>query len=191
MKDEVAEALLRGEYEKVGLRNAFRYLYSAEELLRFKAAEALAVLCPKSNARNYILRLFWLLSDESGAYCIGSPLGIAEIGRKNPDIFESFKIKFLYLLENEEVERSYVAYGILRNAEIYFDTEARFLLEKKALELNDQKFLAYSALAIQKLGGDASNVVKRISSAVKIYNGTDLVELDAEAFKDFIKSNIF
>lgn len=48
-------------------------------------------------ARNYILRLFWHLSDESGAYCIGAPLGIAEIGRNNPEEFEGFKNKYVSL----------------------------------------------------------------------------------------------
>ena len=189
LNDETLKSLLSGEYAKIKPKQAFRYLYSSEELLRFKAAEALGILA-KSNARNYILRLFWLLSDESGAYCIGAPLAIAEIGRNNPDIFQSFKLKFLYLLENEEVERSYVVYGIFRNSEIYKGTEAKTLLEKMASKFRDQKFLAYSAMAIWKLGGEVSWILERISK-VQIYDGKDFVELDGRGLRELIERELF
>ena len=69
---------------------------------------------------NFILRLFWHLSDESGAYCIGAPLGIAEIGRTNPEVFEGFKNRFA-LIDDWEVEKKYVVIGTCRLAEIIKD----------------------------------------------------------------------
>ncbi|MDI3498475.1 MAG: hypothetical protein PWQ40_1844, partial [Archaeoglobus sp.] len=48
------------------------FLYHPDELLRFKAAEVLGRKVKGEEARNFILRLFWHLSDESGAYCIGA-----------------------------------------------------------------------------------------------------------------------
>ena len=65
-----------------------------------------------------IHRLFWHLSDESSGYRVGAPLGIAEIGKSNPEIFEGFKNKFISLLDDWEVERKYVSYGIGITADI-------------------------------------------------------------------------
>ena len=84
-------------------------------------AEALGYLCRGNVAMNFILRLFWHLSDESGAYCIGAPLGIAEIGRTNPEVFEGFKNRFVSLIDDWEVEKKYVVIGTCRLAEIIKD----------------------------------------------------------------------
>lgn len=176
MHEKTVIALLNNEFQGLKIREVFRFLYSDQEILRFKSAEALGVLCKGSLAYNYLLRLFWHLSDESGAYCVGAPLAIAEIGLRNPEVFESFKMKFLYLLENEEVERSYVAYGILRNAKIYDFNEAMDLLRKKLFELEDLKFKAYAILALRKMGERIA--VPNLKSKVSIYDGKEIVEID-------------
>ncbi|MEM3506000.1 MAG: hypothetical protein QW532_07210 [Archaeoglobaceae archaeon] len=176
MSERVAIALLNNEFQGIKVREAFKFLYSDQEILRFKSAEALGVLCRGNLAYNYLLRLFWHLSDESGAYCIGAPLAIAEIGLRNPEIFESFKFKFLYLLENEEVEKCYVAYGILRNANTYKGTEAKNLLRKKLLELEDPRFKAYAILALKKMGEKVE--VPSLNTKVSLYNGKETVEIE-------------
>lgn len=130
------------------------FLYHPEEIVRFKAAEALGRICRGKTARNYILRLFWHLNDESGAYCIGAPLGIAEIGRNNPEVFEGFKNKYVSLLDDWEVERKYVAYGIGRTAETvknaYPDPVEK--LKEKMEEIADADFKGYAIWALLKLG---------------------------------------
>ncbi len=175
MSEKVANALLRNEFDGLSVKEVFKFLYSDREILRFKSAEALGVLCRGDVAYNYILRLFWHLSDESGAYCIGAPLAIAEIGFRNPEVFEGFKLKYLYLLENEEIERSYVAYGILRNAKVYEDTEARDLLRKKLFQLEDPRFKAYSILALRKMGEKVE--IPKINARISFYNGKEMVEI--------------
>lgn len=178
-------ALINGEYWKLSAKEAFRFLYSEKELMRFKASEVLGKICKGEKAYNYIQRLFWHLSDESGAYCVGAPLGIAEIGRENPKIFESFKLKYLYLIENEEVEKSYVAYGIYRNAEIYKSTEATAVLEEKIKKYSELKFKAYSALALFKLGFlEIFKILKNESGIFDFYDGKRIVKID---FRDFLK----
>lgn len=176
MDEKIAVALLNNEFQGLKIKDVFKFLYSDREILRFKSAEALGILCKGDLAYNYLLRLFWHLSDESGAYCIGAPLAIAEIGLRNPEVFEGFKMKFLYLLENEEVERSYVAYGILRNAKTYDFAEAKDLLRKKLLELEDLRFKAYAILALKKMGEEVE--VPNLRAKVSLYDGKKIVEID-------------
>ncbi|MFN3383971.1 MAG: hypothetical protein ACK401_03635 [Archaeoglobaceae archaeon] len=182
MNERVAIALLKNEFQGLKIKEVFEFLYSDREILRFKSAEALGVLCKGDVAYNYILRLFWHLSDESGAYCIGAPLAIAEIGLRNPNIFEGFKLKYLYLLDNEEIERSYVAYGILRSAKVYEKTEARDLLRKKLLELGDPRFKAYAILALRKMGEKVE--VPSINARISFYNGKEIVEISFSEILD-------
>ncbi len=150
---------LRGKLRKrdfSGLKpsQVMAFLYDGNELYRFRGAEALGQLCRGKKARNFILRLFWHLSDESGAYCIGAPLGIAEIGRNNPEEFEGFKNKFVSLLDDWEVERRYVAYGIGRTAKIIKDAypdPVEKLLEKID-EIRTGDFVVYAVWALGMLG---------------------------------------
>lgn len=151
---------------------AMRFLYDADEFYRFRGAEALGYLCRGEKARNYILRLFWHLSDESGAYCIGAPLGIAEIGRNNPDVFEGFKNKFVSLLGDWEVERKYVAYGISRTVvkDTYPDPAEKLLEVLNELKDNPE-FVAYAIIALKKLKAEVPEEFKRDCRFVKIYDG--------------------
>jgi len=164
------------------------FLYHPEELLRFRAAEALGYLCKGEKAREIILRLFWHLSDESGGYCVGAPLGIAEIGRRNPEIFEGFKNKFVSLLDDWEVERKYVAYGIgitaniIRNA--YPDPVSK--LREKINEIEKAEFRAYALWALKLLGEDVTDLIERFKNSeelINFYNGERILRLK---FSDFI-----
>ena len=142
------------------------FLYHPEEILRFKAAEVLGRKVKGEEARNLILRLFWHLNDESGAYCVGAPLGIAEIGRNNPDVFEGFKNKYVSLLDDWEVERKYVAYGIGRLAEIVKDSYPNPVkkLREKINEIEKAEFRAYALWALKMLG----KITMILSNAFKI-----------------------
>jgi len=88
-RELLREYLRKREYWKIKKPSTvMQFLYDADEFYRFRGAEALGYLCRGQTAKNFILRLFWHLSDESGAYCVGAPIGIAEIGRANPEAFE-------------------------------------------------------------------------------------------------------
>ena len=165
------------------------FLYHPDELLRFRAAEALGYLCKGEKAREIILRLFWHLSDESGGYCVGAPLGIAEIGRSNPEIFEGFKNMFVSLLDNWEVERKYVAYGIGITAEIirnaYPDPASK--LREKISEIENAEFRAYALWALKKLGEGIGGLIERFKDSeelINFYNGERILRLK---FRDFIQ----
>ncbi len=158
-----------------------RFLYDADEFYRFRAAEAMGYLLRGEKAREFILRLFWHLSDESGAYCIGAPLAIAEIGRTNPEVFDGFKNKYVSLLDNWEVERKYVAYGIGRTAEIValaYPNPVKKLLEK--IHELDSEFVAYAIWALKALRFDVSELVKDFSddcTPVNFYNGREILHM--------------
>ncbi|WP_457548625.1 DVU0298 family protein [Archaeoglobus sp.] len=159
---------------------AMRFLYDADEFYRFRGAETLGYLCKGQKAREYILRLFWHLSDESGAYCIGAPLGIAEIGRNNPKEFEGFKNRYVSLLENWEVERKYVAYGIGRTAEIVRDAypnPIELLLEVLEKLKDDPNFVVYAVWALGMLKAEEVRLFIDDKRTAKFYNGEDIVEV--------------
>jgi hypothetical protein len=178
MRNELRDYLKNREFDKIRKPSlAMQFLYDADEFYRFRGAEALGVLCKGETARNFILRLFWHLSDESGAYCIGAPLGIAEIGRSNPKEFEGFKNKFVSLLDDWEVERRYVAYGIGRIAEIVADAypnPAEKLLEVMD-ELKNPDFLVYAIWALGELRAvEAVDVITKFvddDSTARFYDG--------------------
>lgn len=170
----VEELLLLGRYSEIPPSKALAYLYHPDELLRFRAAEALGELCRGEKARNYILRLFWHLSDESGAYCIGAPLGIAEIGRRNPEIFGGFRNKYVSLLDDWEVERKYVAYGIGRVAEIvknaYPDPVEK--LKEKIDEIRTPDFVVYALWALKRLECDIVRYLQKFGDfEAEFYDG--------------------
>ncbi len=176
---ELREYLRRREFEKLTPRLAMAFLYDTDEFYRFRGAEALGYLCRGEKARNFILRLFWHLSDESGAYCVGAPLGIAEIGRNNPKEFEGFKNKFVSLLDDWEVERRYVAYGIGRTAEIVRDAYPNPVdkLLEKIEEIGTGDFVVYAVWALGMLG--EVEAVKRFANDERIgrfYDGERITE---------------
>lgn len=181
------DALLKRDFKRLILKIALKYLYHPNEFYRFRGAEALGCLC-KDKAKNYILRLFWHLSDESGAYCIGAPLGIAKIGLNNPQIFDGFKNKYVSLLDNWEVERRYVAYGIGRTADILKDAypnPVEKLLEKLEELKDDANFVVYALFALYKLKVDVRGFEndRRIA---KFYDGRTILKMEIrKLFKYF------
>ncbi len=184
MRDKLKKYLENKEYWKIRKPSlAMLFLYDSDEFYRFRGAEALGYLCKGKTARNFILRLFWHLSDESGAYCIGAPLGIAEIGRTNPDVFEGFKNKFVSLIDDWEVERKYVVYGMGRVSHLIGDTypDSRKKIEEVLLNESDCEVIAYSILTAKKLNCCVNSCIeaaKKLEGVkVKIYNGEKFIEV--------------
>ncbi len=158
----IRELLRKREFDAIKRPSLLMaFLYDPDEFYRFRAAEALGYLCKGERAREFILRLFWHLSDESGAYCVGAPLGIAEIGRSNPEVFEGFKNKFVSLLDDWEVERRYVAYGIGRTAKVVRDAypNPKEKLLEKIEEIGSGDFVVYAVWALGML--EETEVVRK------------------------------
>ncbi len=180
------DILKNREYYKLKPKIAMKYLYHPDEFYRFRGAEALGYLCRGEKARNYILRLFWHLSDESGAYCIGAPLGIAEIGLNNPEVFDSFKNKYVSLLDDWEVERKYVAYGIGKTAHLVRNAYPNPIdkLTEKLNELKDNaEFVAYAVFALLKLNANIDlKSFKDDCRIVKFYDGDRILKNRAVQF---------
>jgi len=184
MKNELRNYLKNKEYWKIRKPSlAMQFLYDSDEFYRFRGAEALGYLCRGKTARNFILRLFWHLSDESGAYCIGAPLGIAEIGRTNPDVFEGFKNKFVSLIDDWEVERKYVVYGMGRVAHLIQDTypDSREKIAEVLKNDKSSETIAYAILTAKKLNcciNESFEAAEKFSgSIVRIYNGEKILTI--------------
>ncbi len=171
---------------------ALKFLYDADEFYRFRGSEALGALCRGKVARNFILRLFWHLSDESGAYCIAAPLGIAEIGRTNPNVFEGFKNKFVSLLDDWEVERKYVAYGIYRLGKIVEDSYPNPVEKLTSLiDTLNADFKAYAILALSKLDRDVAEELMRkyenSEDTVSFYDGKSVRRISLRGALNLIR----
>ncbi len=177
-ESEFQEYLKRRDFKRINRPAvAMQFLYNADEFYRFRGAEALGSLCRGSVAKNFILRLFWHLSDESGAHCIGAPLGIAEIGRTNPEVFEGFKNKYVSLIDDWEVEKRYVIYGIGRLGKIVEDaypspTEKiiRILEEEKNPEVLAYAVKTSAELRCLKCRGPIKRIIGS-RKIVRIYDG--------------------
>ena len=188
-KKKILEALLQRNYDeffKMDLKKVASSLISflyGDELLTFRAAEALGIVCSKIEkydeefVKNILRRLFWHLNDESGAYCKGAPLAIGEIGRNAPRAFEGFKNMTVSLLDNEEVEKKYVIYAIGRAAKNLKDAYPNPVEKLKPL-INDKnpEIRGYAAWALKKLGVDLFDELKDDESEIMFYDG-DLIKV--------------
>jgi len=78
------------------LRRLMPMLYDAEALARGRAAEAIGRVVKRACAedpkwaREFVLRLFWSLNEESGSVGWGAPLALGEIAAHCPDLMRPF-----------------------------------------------------------------------------------------------------
>ncbi len=123
-KREVKNALLEGSFNTIlelGANNTgqvtgalFSTLYSTDDLLRWRAVEALGLLVEQVSKRNpdrareIIRMLFWSLNDESGGSGWASPEAIGEIIRNCPGLFEEFVSILVSLKEDPSLIRGIV-----------------------------------------------------------------------------------
>jgi hypothetical protein len=191
-KKALREIILRREYKKLeefNLRkiatSTISFLYSDEPEV-FLFAEALGYVCGLIEqggevefVRGILRRLFWHLSDESGAYCRGAPLGIGEIGRRCPLAFEGFKNMLVSLLENDEIEVEYVIYAIGvcgRSIKSAYPSPVEEL--KKFLRSDNLKVVAYAIVSLQRLGYDVSSELNLdLKNKVRIYRNGMMEEV--------------
>jgi len=93
--------------------------YSEDSLIRWRAIDAIGRCAADLSAdrpkifRNYLRRLFWMMSDESGAVAPHAPEVIGEIVRSNPEEFLEFIPMTVSLLNLEPEDRPAFLPGIL------------------------------------------------------------------------------
>jgi type IV secretory pathway protease TraF len=89
----------------------FSFTYDRDPLIRWRAVDAIgrcaAHLCSTHSAtlKNLLRRLFWLMSDESGAVAWHAPEAIGEIVRSDPPQFADFIPMTVSLLNLEPEDR--------------------------------------------------------------------------------------
>ncbi|AGK61465.1 hypothetical protein Asulf_01482 [Archaeoglobus sulfaticallidus PM70-1] len=199
MKQRIAEIVRGRRYEELlelshkrGLKKVATSLISflyLDELMVFHSAEAIGVVCREIEkrddefVRNILRRLFWHLSDESGAYCKGAPLAIGEIGRNCPVAFDNFRNMLLALLRNEEVEKKYVLYAIYRSAREMRSAYPDPVEEIKPYLRYSGEIKAYAILALIALG-----YIPEIDAdeRVRIYIDGDFREIALVELKNFV-----
>ena len=93
--------------------------YSEDPLIRWRAIDAVGRCAAGLSAdrprifKNYLRRLFWMMSDESGAVAPHAPEVIGEIVHSNPEEFREFIPLTLSLLNLEPEDRPMFLPGIL------------------------------------------------------------------------------
>jgi hypothetical protein len=93
--------------------------YSDDPLIRWRAIDAIGRCAEDLSAdrpeifRNYLRRLFWMMSDEAGAVAPHAPEAIGEIIHSNPEEFLEFIPLTISLLNLEPEDRPLFLPGIL------------------------------------------------------------------------------
>jgi methylated-DNA-[protein]-cysteine S-methyltransferase len=108
--DEVAEMAERDHRVMASL---IALTYDADPTVAWRSVEALGDCADRiadrepDTVRNYLRRLFWLITEESGGICWFAPQGMAEIARVRPDRFGDFvpiTINLLREMADEDLE---------------------------------------------------------------------------------------
>ena len=146
----------RAGRDKKLIRNLQRLLYSADPVIRSRAAEALGKVCAVISKREYkqvarlIQTLLYSIID-SAAFSLGAFEAIAEIIANAPELYESY-VPYLYQLISDESRRAKTIMALARIAEVrpnllrgrafYF---LRFLNDK------DPEVRGYTVILLEKL----------------------------------------
>jgi hypothetical protein len=122
MKHTVRELLSRGRFENIGamalgkkrvLGCLVSLTFDADPQIAWRAVEALGVAASvvaghdPEYVRNYLRRLYWFLSEESGAVCWRAPEAMAEIVRAQPVLFADYVpivVSLLASMADEDLE---------------------------------------------------------------------------------------
>ena len=128
MKSDLRSWLVSADFRKVldAALNSNRVIsslitltYANDTLLGWRAIDAIgrcaAHLAPSRSEvfKNYLLRLFWMMTDESGSFAPRAPEVIGEIVRSNPEKFSDFIPMTVSLMNLEPEDRPVFLPGIL------------------------------------------------------------------------------
>ncbi len=97
--------------ERNPMRPLSSLLFDSDELLRWRAIEALGLAAAQEarrdpeRVRRQVRRLFWLMNDESGGICWNAPEAIAEILYNVPQFIEEYGLQLPAFFVEEPFER--------------------------------------------------------------------------------------
>jgi HEAT repeat protein len=156
------EALLAwSDAEPHAVRTVFSALFEADELLRWRAIEALGLLAEKQSyveqetIREWIRRLLWNMNDESGGLMWHGPEAIAEILFRVQELVAEF-VMILNSFHEEEPFEAGTYIGLARLAELVPRRVRPFAgLLAKGLTDPDPRIRAHAA-RIHRLTGELS-----------------------------------
>ena len=167
-KQQIAEWVINKKYQdllqaaaaenKKTIRCLVRLTYSRDELLHWRAVEALGIVCGATAdrdpeiVRDIIRRFVWSMNDESGTNSWGASEAIAEIVYNRPNLYADFASVMINASIDEEMFQKGMLWGIGRLAgkisylnEILHDVET--FLEHPAAELR-----GHAAWALGQMG---------------------------------------
>lgn len=119
LKSKLRELLAEGSFEEIAEMAAERrrvlgslvaLTYDSDPQIGWRAVEALGLAARRvadddpEHVREYLRRLYWLISEESGGICWHAPAAMAEIIRHKPSLFPDYVpiVVFLILYLAEE-----------------------------------------------------------------------------------------
>ncbi len=195
-KQQIAELVINKKYQallaaaaaenKKTIRCLVRLTYSRDDLLHWRAVEALGIVCGSTAdrdpeiVRDIIRRFVWSMNDESGTNSWGAAEAIAEIIFNRPKLYADFASVMINASLDEEMFQKGMLWGIGRLAgkvsyinETVSDVEK--FLEHPAAELR-----GHAAWALGQIG-TCKNIdrLKKLAadqSRLKIYLCSEICE---------------
>jgi len=188
--DEIAD---RATHKKRVLNALLSLTFEPDTLTAWRAVEALGISADRIAERNlsyvkeFLRKLYWLLSDESGGVCWYSPQAMAEIVRRRPENFQDFISIILSLLDTMEEEdlahfRPGVLWAIGRIAPVAGDQiEIAMPAVTAALDHSEPRVRVMAAWCLKQAG--KRDVLKNRTDllsdheTVEIYDDGNLIEI--------------
>jgi methylated-DNA-[protein]-cysteine S-methyltransferase len=115
IKTKLRELLAKGHFERIAemaaqkrrvLGSLVALTYDQDPQIGWRAVEALGVAARRiaehdpDYVREYLRRLYWLISEESGGICWHAPAAMAEIVRRKPSLFADYVPIVVFLILN-------------------------------------------------------------------------------------------
>ncbi|MEG6616773.1 HEAT repeat domain-containing protein [Peptococcaceae bacterium 1198_IL3148] len=188
-KQDVSQLVLDGNHQqliilaKLDTKRILRYLmrltYATDELLRYRAIEALGLVAgviaqnDPDTILDLIRRLIWSMNDESGAQSWSAPETIAEIIYNQPDMYHQFASVMIRASIDEEIFQQGMLWAVGRlSAKV--DYIRKILPEMTSfLDHHKANLRGYAAWALGQAGAsEALDKLRRLESdnhTVRIY----------------------
>jgi len=206
MKEQLRDCLKHRKFDEIAdlatqkkrVLNALLSLtFEQDPLIAWRAVEALGVSADRVAERNpsfvkeFLRKLYWLLSDESGGVCWYSPQAMAEIVHRRPEDFEDYIyiiLSLLYSMEEEDLAhfRPGVLWAIGRIAPVAGDQiETAMPAVTAALDHSESRVRVMAAWCLKQAG--KRDVLKNRPDllsdheSVEIYDDGHLIETSVAA----------
>ncbi len=176
------------EKEGRAIRVVSSYLLSSDLLTRWRAIEAIGKLCgyrdhegDREAARKTILRLMWVMNDESGSIIWSAPETLAEILFNVPPLIKKFAPILVSNIDLEPFPQG-VHWGISRVSEIrpeIFNDSVDLLIE--SLQADDPYIRAFAARALGNMKSNATS--EKLESMVDDDEMFEFYDMDSGDFR--------